>query len=81
MCIRDRNKVVSAEKLGIRWIETRTEKEKNIYTQLISITHNIIKEAFSTNVIKPGITTTEDVVWWMRERVLKLNLKTCSTQQ
>ena len=70
------NKVVSAEKLGIRWIETRTEKEKNIYTQLISITHNIIKEAFSNNVIKPGITTTEDVVWWMRERVLELNLKT-----
>ena len=70
------NKVVSAEKLGIRWIETRTEKEKNIYTQLISITHNIIKEAFSTNVIKPGLTTTEDVVWWMRERVLELNLKT-----
>ena len=70
------NKVVSAEKLGIRWIETRTEKEKNIYTQLISITHNIIKEAFSTNVIKPGETTTEDVVWWMRERVLELNLKT-----
>ena len=70
------NKIVSAEKLGIRWIETRTEKEKNIYTQLISITHNIIKEAFSTNVIKPGITTTEDVVWWMRERVLELNLKT-----
>jgi hypothetical protein len=70
------NKVVSAEKLGIRWIETRTEKEKNIYTQLISITHNIIKEAFSTNVIKPGVTTTEDVVWWMRERVLELNLKT-----
>tara|TARA_B110000914_G_scaffold198252_1_gene188522 strand:- start:290 stop:1594 length:1305 start_codon:yes stop_codon:yes gene_type:complete len=70
------NKVVSAEKLGIRWIETRTEKEKNIYTQLINITHNIIKEAFSTNVIKPGTTTTEDVVWWMRERVLDLNLKT-----
>ena len=70
------NKIVSAEKLGIRWIETRTEKEKKIYTQLISITHNIIKEAFSTNVIKPGITTTDDVVWWMRERVLELNLNT-----
>ena len=70
------NKIVSAEKLGIRWIETRTEKENKIYTQLISLTYNIIKEAFSTNVIKPGITTTDDVVWWMRERVLELNLKT-----
>ena len=70
------NKVVSAEKLGIRWIETRTEKEKNIYSQLVKITHNIIKEAFSTDVITPGKTTTDDVVWWMREKVLDLNLKT-----
>ena len=70
------NKVVSAEKLGIRWIETRTEKEKNIYSQLVKITHDIIKEAFSSNVIKPGKTTTDDVVWWMREKVLDLNLKT-----
>ena len=69
-------KIVSAEKLGIRWIETRTNKEKTIYNQLVSITHNIIKEAFSTNVIIPGETTTDDVVWWMREKVLSLKLKT-----
>ena len=71
-----KNKIVSAEKLGIRWIETRTELEKVIYNQLVNITHNIIKEAFSTNVITPGITTTDDVVWWMREKVLSLKLKT-----
>jgi len=71
-----KNKVVSAEKLGIRWIETRTEKEKIIYDQLVEITHNIINEAFSTKVITPGVTTTDDVVWWMREKVLSLNLKT-----
>jgi hypothetical protein len=71
-----KNKVVSAEKLGIRWIETRTEKEKKIYEKLVEITHDIIKEAFSTKVIKPGITTTDDVVWWMREKVLNLKLKT-----
>ncbi len=69
-------KIVSAEKLGIRWIETRTNKEKTIYNQLVSITHNIIKEAFSTNVIILGKTTTDDVVWWMREKVLSLKLKT-----
>lgn len=71
-----KDKVVSAEKLGIRWIETRTEKEKIIYDQLVEITHNIINEAFSTKVITPGVTTTDDVVWWMREKVLSLNLKT-----
>ena len=36
----------------------------------------IIKEAFSTNVITPGISTTDDVVWWMREKVKNLGLRT-----
>ena len=70
------NKVVSAEELAIRWIETRTEKEMMIYDQLVEITHGIINEAFSTNVITPGVTSTNDVVWWMREKVKKLGLKT-----
>ena len=69
-------RVVSAEELAIRWIETRTEKEMIIYDQLVEITHGIINEAFSTNVITPGVTTTDDVVWWMREKVKKLGLKT-----
>ena len=69
-------KVVSAENLGIRWIETRTEKEMIIYDQLVEITHDIIREAFSTKVITPGVTTTDDVVWWMREKVKELGLKT-----
>ena len=47
-----------------------------VYNQLVEITHNIIAEAFSTQVITPGITTTEDVVWWMREKVLAMGLKT-----
>tara|TARA_B100001057_G_scaffold284878_1_gene285164 strand:- start:25 stop:729 length:705 start_codon:yes stop_codon:yes gene_type:complete len=33
-------------------------------------------EAFSKEVITPGVTTTDDVVWWMREKVLDLKLKT-----
>jgi len=70
------NKIVSAEKLGIRWIETRTDLEKKIYKQLVGITHEIIEEAFSNKVIKPGKTTTDDIVWWMREKVLELKLKT-----
>ena len=41
-------RVVSAEELGIRWIETRTEKEMIIYDQLVEITHGIIRDAFST---------------------------------
>tara|TARA_B100000767_G_scaffold273187_1_gene302653 strand:+ start:1499 stop:2809 length:1311 start_codon:yes stop_codon:yes gene_type:complete len=71
-----KKKIISAENLGIRWIESRTELEKKIYKELVSITHDIIREAFSNKVIKAGETTTDDVVWWMREKVLELKLNT-----
>ncbi len=69
-------KVVSAEKLAIAWIETRTEKEMQLYEQLVKITHDIIDEAFSSRVITPGETTTDDAVWWMRQKVTDLGLET-----
>jgi Xaa-Pro aminopeptidase len=70
------NKVVSAEKLAIAWIETRTQKEMELYNTLVAITHGIIDEAFSAEVITPGVTTTDDVVWWMRQKVTDLGLET-----
>lgn len=71
-----KSKVVSAEKLATGWIETRTEREMVIYSQLVDITHDIIAEAFSEKVITPGITTTTDVEWWMRDKVTELGLET-----
>lgn len=70
------NRIVSAETLAVRWIETRTPREMTLFSQLTEITHNIIAEAFSTQVITPGVTTTEDLVWWMREKVTSLGLDT-----
>jgi len=71
-----RKKIVSAEDLAIAWIETRTDLEMTVYSQLVEISSAIIREAFSTKVITPGVTTTEDVVWWMREKVIDLGLDT-----
>jgi hypothetical protein len=71
-----KSNVKSAEKLAIGWIETRTETEMVIYNQLVDITHDVIAEAFSEKVITPGITTTTDVEWWMREKVTSLGLET-----
>lgn len=70
------SKVVSAEQLAVRWIETRTEREMIIYNQLVDITHDIIAEAFSEKVITPGVTTTTEVEWWMRQKVTDLGLET-----
>ncbi len=71
-----RNRIVSAEKVAVGWLETRSEREKMIYGQICRIAHDIIKEAFSAGVISPGITTTDDVVWWLRDRVRGLGLIT-----
>lgn len=70
------NRVVSAANLAVNWLETRTEKEMTIYQQICRISHEIIQEAFSDRVIQPGVTTTDDVVWWMRQRVTDLGLET-----
>ncbi|RDK87089.1 M24 family metallopeptidase [Marinirhabdus gelatinilytica] len=70
------SKIVSAEPLAIAWIETRTEKEMQLYNSLVQVTHDIIDEAFSSKVITPGETTTDDVVWWMRQKVTDMGLET-----
>ncbi len=69
-------RIVSAENLSIGWLETRTEEEMVVYRQINRIAHNIIAEGLSEAVITPGITTTEDVQWWFRERIRDLNLTT-----
>lgn len=71
-----RSRITSAEQLAVRWIETRTEREMIIYNQLVDITHDIIAEAFSEKVITPGVTTTTEVEWWMRQKVTDLGLET-----
>lgn len=68
------NKVVTAEKLAIAWLETRSDMEMAVYPDLIKLGHQLIAEAFSNKVISPGITTTDDVVWWLREKTRELKL-------
>lgn len=69
-----RQRVVSAERLAIAWLETRTDKELAIYPMICRLGHQILQEGLSEKAIHPGITTTEDVVWWLRQRVNALGL-------
>lgn len=71
-----KERIVSAENLAIGWIETRTTKEMEYFEELVDITHDIIKDAFNSDVVKPGITTTDDVVWYLRQRVTDMGLET-----
>jgi Xaa-Pro aminopeptidase len=69
-------RLVSAEGLAVGWLERRIPEELEVYPHIVSIAHAIIAEAFSPKVITPGVTKTEDVEWWMWERVRGLGLQT-----
>jgi hypothetical protein len=69
-------RIVSAEKLAVGWLETRTQKEMAVYPMICRLSHQIIQEGLSEQVIQPGITTTDDVVWWFRQRLTNLGLET-----
>jgi Xaa-Pro aminopeptidase len=70
------NRVVSAEKLAIAWLETRSEKELQIYPMICHLAHKILQEGLSEKNIHPGITTTSDVEWALRDLVTSYGLKT-----
>lgn len=71
-----KTRIISAETLAVNWLETRTEREMQIYPQLVNMTHQIIEEGFSEKVIIPGVTTTDDLVWWFRQKICDLGLET-----
>ena len=68
------DRLEGAERLAIGWLEKRTEPELDAYSRIVGIAHDIIAQAFSTRVIHPGVTTTEDVVWWMRQKAREMEL-------
>lgn len=69
-----RERLTSAEALAIGWLETRSEAEMMVYPQICHIAHDILAEGLSETVIQPGVTTTNDVAWWYRDRVRELGL-------
>ncbi|MDP1569859.1 MAG: M24 family metallopeptidase [Vicinamibacterales bacterium] len=67
-------RVVSAEALAVRWLESRTALELEVYPHIVGLARGVIAEAFSPRVITPGVTTTDDVAWYIRQRFADLDL-------
>jgi len=70
------SRMVSAENICVGWLETRSPRELSIYRHICGVAHDIIAEFFSNRVIIPGVTTTEDVVWWIRQRFTDIGVDT-----
>lgn len=71
----NKKKIVSAEKVCVGWLETRTEEEMAAYNAIMQIAHAMVDEAFSSRVIVPGVTTNYDVKYYMIHQTIKLGLQ------
>ena len=67
-------RLVSAEELVVRWLETRSEPELAVYPHVFKLARSVLAEGFSSKVITPGVTTTDDVAWFLRQRFHELDL-------
>jgi hypothetical protein len=65
-----------ADDLALDLVATRLPEEADTYKKMQQVVWGIIDTAFSNAVITPGVTRTEDVVWWMRQKVNDLGLGT-----
>jgi hypothetical protein len=61
-------RIVSAERLCLGWLERRIDEELDYYESLVKFAQSIIKNAYSTEVIKPGVTTNSDVRFFMMQK-------------
>ncbi|MFN2565708.1 MAG: M24 family metallopeptidase [Gemmatimonadaceae bacterium] len=65
-----------AEQLAVELIATRLPEEEPVFERMNALAWAIIDTAFSAAVITPGVTSTDDVVWWMRQKLNDLGLDT-----
>lgn len=68
------SRFVSAEKLVSDFRSRRVASEIAIYAEAGDLSYTIAERAFSNEVITPGVTTLEDVAWFMKEQQFKNNL-------
>ena len=69
-------RLVRAENLALEYVSARIPEMLPTYRHMMEIVHWLIGRAFSNEVIQPGVTTNQDVVWWLRQQVADRGLGT-----
>ena len=68
------DRLVSAERFVSDFRATRTASEIAAFAEAGEISREIAERAFSNEVITPGVTSLEDVAWWMLDQLLARGL-------
>ncbi len=69
-----KKRVISAEGVAVRFLETRSEKEIALMQLIVGTTRAIIKKAYSTEVIKVGKTTTGELRFFLMEEAIRVGM-------
>lgn len=70
------DKFVLEPMLAVELVATMVDDRLGWYRKMMETAWAIIEEGFSSKVITPGVTTAQDVEWWMREKIQALNYTT-----
>ncbi len=65
-----------SELLPLDFIAARLPEEEQFYERLTRFVHEQVARMFSSDVITPGKTTTQELVWWWRQMVADHGLTT-----
>ena len=68
------SRLVSAEKLVSDFRSRRVASEIIAFGEAGELSRQIAERAFSNEVIIPGVTTLEEVAWWMKDRLFDYGL-------
>ena len=63
-------RIVSAEKLIADFRSKRVSSEIRAFTKAADFGRRLLERALSNEVITPGVTTREDVGWWVQDQML-----------
>ncbi len=66
---------VSAEAVGVRFLETRSPLEEKYWPEVMEVAIDIIYSMYSKETIKLGVSTCSDLEWYMMEQVNQSGLK------
>ncbi len=68
-------RLVSSEKLITDFRVRRVQSEIVAFANAGEMTRRILEQALSRDVITPGVTTREDVAWWVQDQLMERGLQ------
>ena len=68
------DRMISDDRLAIKLMELRTQSELALLPEVMEAAFSVIHTMYTPQNVKPGITTTQDLEWLMRQQVKDMGL-------